>query len=84
MEKKGLMDTLRNQIVERKVIELIEQHAEFRDVPYKPPKEEVVAVNYTAAGASGREHSRKPSTTTAINPATVGKTKEASQPSGTQ
>ena len=50
LEKKGLMDTLRNQIVERKVIELIEQHAEFRDVPYTPQKDEVVAVTYTAAG----------------------------------
>jgi trigger factor len=75
LEKKGLMDTLRNQIVERKVIELIEQHAEFRDVPYAPPKDQVVAVSYTAAGASPEsipeaEHDE------GINPATVGKTKE--------
>jgi trigger factor len=75
LEKKGLMDTLRNQIVERKVIELIEQHAEFRDVSYSPPKDEVVAVNYTAAGTTGEaipeaEHNE------GINPATVGKTKD--------
>jgi len=75
LEKKGLMDTLRNQIVERKVIELIEQHAEFRDVPYEPQKEEVVAVNYTATGTSpesipAAEHDE------GINPATVGKTKD--------
>jgi trigger factor len=75
LEKKGLMDTLRNQIVERKVIELIQQHAEFRDVPYNPQQEEVVAVTYTAAGASPdsipeAEHNE------GINPATAGKTKE--------
>jgi trigger factor len=75
LEKKGLMDSLRNQIVERKVIELIEQHAEFRDVAYKAPQDEVVAVNYAAAGASAEsipqaEHNE------GINPATVGKTKD--------
>jgi len=75
IEKKGLMDTLRNQIVERKVIELIEQHAEFRDVPYNPQKDEVAAVSYAAAGASAEsipdaEHNE------GINPATAGKTKE--------
>jgi trigger factor len=51
LEKKGLMDTLRNQIIERKVIELIEKHAEFRDVPYQPQlKEEVAALDFAAAG----------------------------------
>jgi trigger factor len=75
LEKKGLMDTLRNQIIERKVIELIEQHAEFRDVPYAPPKEEVVAVNYTAAGA-GSEAIPEAEHNEGINPATVGKTKD--------
>ena len=45
------MDTLRNQIIERKVIELIQQNAEFKDVPYKPPKETIAAVNYAVAGA---------------------------------
>jgi trigger factor len=75
LEKKGLMDTLRNQVIERKVIELIEQHAEFRDVAYKPPHDETVAVAYAAAGASpesipAAEHDE------GINPATAGKTKE--------
>jgi trigger factor len=75
LEKKGLMDTLRNQIVERKVIELIEKHAEFRDVPYNPQKDEVAAVNYAALGAPAEaipeaEHND------GINPATVGKTKD--------
>jgi trigger factor len=73
LEKKGLMDTLRNQIVERKVIELIEQHAEFRDVPYTPPQDDVAAVQYTVAGTSSEaipqaEHNE------GVNPATAGKT----------
>jgi trigger factor len=75
IEKKGLMDTLRNQIVERKVIELIQSEAEFRDVPYSPPKDEVVAVNYTAAGASG-ENIPEAEHDEGVNPATIGKTKE--------
>jgi trigger factor len=73
LEKKGLMDTLRNQIVERKVIELIQQHAEFRDQPYKPPQEEVVAVNYTAAGTSP-ESIPQAEHNDSVNPATAGKT----------
>jgi trigger factor len=70
LEKRGLMDSLRNQIIERKAIELIQQHAEFRDVPYAPPKDDVVAVNYTVAGASAEsiptaEHDEGDSPTTA-------------------
>jgi len=73
LEKRGLMDTLRNQIIERKVIELIEQHAEFRDVPFKPQETKVVAVTYAVAGASAEsipsaEHNE------GQNPATAGKT----------
>jgi len=52
LEKRGLMDSLRNQIIERKAIDKIQSHAEFIDVPYVPPKEELVAVNYTSAGMS--------------------------------
>lgn len=75
IEKKGLMDTLRNQIIERKVIELIQSQAEFRDVPYSPPKDEVVAVNYTAAATSGESipHAEHDEGT---NPVNVGKTKD--------
>ena len=35
LEKSGSMDVLRNQIVERKVIELILEHATFKEVPYE-------------------------------------------------
>jgi trigger factor len=73
LEKKGLMDTLRNQIIERKVIELIESQATFREVPYTPQKDQTVAVAYTVAGASAEaipsaQHNE------GQNPATAGKT----------
>jgi trigger factor len=73
LEKKGLMDTLRNQIVERKVIELIESHAEFRDIPYEPQKDEAAAVAYTVAGASA-EAIPQAQHDEGQNPATAGKT----------
>jgi len=55
------------------VIELIEKHAEFRDVPFDPKKDEVAAVTYTAAGTAAdaipeAEHNE------GVNPATAGKT----------
>jgi trigger factor len=52
LEKRGLMDSLRNQIVERKAIELIEQNADFKETAYTPPKETIVAVNYAVSGAA--------------------------------
>jgi trigger factor len=55
LEKRGLMDTLRNQIVERKVIELIESQADFKDVPHASQKDDVVAVNYALAGGGTAE-----------------------------
>ena len=35
LEKSGSMDVLRNQIIERKVIERILEHATFKEVPYE-------------------------------------------------
>ena len=35
----GLMDVLRNQIIERKVLELVQSEAKFKDEPYEPRKE---------------------------------------------
>jgi trigger factor len=55
LEKRGLMDTLRNQIVERKVIELIESQADFKDVPHASQEDDVVAVNYALAGGGMAE-----------------------------
>ena len=50
LEKRGQMDTLRNQIIERKVIQLIQEEADFTDVPYEPPKDDTSAVDFAIAG----------------------------------
>ena len=36
LEQRDLMDVLRNQIIERKVIDLVLSHAKFKDVPFEP------------------------------------------------
>jgi trigger factor len=50
LEKGGLMDALRNQIIERKVIELVLSHARFKEVPYKPEGMETEALDQAAGG----------------------------------
>lgn len=50
LEKRGLMDVLRNQIVERKVLELVQGEAKFTDEPYNPEKNEVEAIHMAAGG----------------------------------
>lgn len=50
LEKRGLMDVLRNQIVERKVLELVQNEAKFKDEPYEPEKNEVEAIHMAAGG----------------------------------
>lgn len=53
LEKRGLWDVLRNQIIERKVIELVLEKAKFKDVPFKPEassEETTEAVDQTAGG----------------------------------
>lgn len=50
LEKSGQMDTLRNQIVERKTIEMICSHAQFSDKPFKPQWNQVSAVEFSIAG----------------------------------
>lgn len=50
LEKRGQIDTLRNQIVERKVIGLIKESATFNDVPYVAPKSEVTGVAFSISG----------------------------------
>jgi len=49
LEKRGMMDTLRNQIVERKVIDLICMHADFTDIGYEAPKYDTAAVSHAVA-----------------------------------
>ena len=54
IEKSGEMDILRNQIIERKVIDLILGEAEFTEVPYEMPNEKEEALN-RAAGSNEEE-----------------------------
>ncbi|MHB1033063.1 MAG: trigger factor [Pirellulales bacterium] len=55
LEKQGLMDTLRNQIIERKVVDLILSHATFKDVPYRPEGADAEAVDQAAGGGETSE-----------------------------
>jgi trigger factor len=57
LEKQGAMDVLRNQIIERKVVELILANAVFKEVPYQIEESDVAASELTAAGG---EHSEIP------------------------
>jgi len=61
LEKRGLMDVLRNQIIERKVIDLVRSHARFKDVPQPPDQPAVEAVEVAVAG--GDEDSPIPEVT---------------------
>jgi trigger factor len=55
LEKSGQLDAVRNQVVERKVIELILSHAQLEDEPYTPPRPKVEAVQFAIAGAAPEE-----------------------------
>jgi trigger factor len=53
LEKRGLMDVLRNQIVERKVLERVQSEARFTDEKYQPQKVDTEAISMAAGGGSG-------------------------------
>jgi trigger factor len=53
MEKRGLMDTLRNQIIERKAIDLITEAAEFTETDYELPAKTTHALNLCLSEARG-------------------------------
>ncbi len=53
IEKRGLMDVLQNQILERKVLELVQSKAEFNDQPYDPEPMDVEAVYLAIGGGEG-------------------------------
>jgi trigger factor len=55
LEKRGLMDVLRNQIIERKVLELVQSEAKFKDEPYAPEKSNTEAISIAAGGGAGGE-----------------------------
>jgi trigger factor len=50
LEKSGSMDVLRNQIIERKVVELILAQAKFKEVPYDFRRTDEEAVDHAAGG----------------------------------
>ena len=56
LEKRGAMDILRNQIIERKVIALVMEHAKFKDVDYTPPGEPEVEAVPIAIGGEADDH----------------------------
>ena len=55
LEKRDLMDILRNQIIERKTIAKILAHAQFKDVPFEVEEIETEAVDLSAAGGDEPE-----------------------------
>ena len=50
IEKTGNMDVLRNQIVERKVIDLILEHATFKEVPFEFEHTHAEAIDQALGG----------------------------------
>jgi len=54
IEKRGLMDVLQNQIVERKVLQVVQDEAKFKDEPYEPEPMDIEAI-HLAAGGEGAE-----------------------------
>ena len=50
IEKQDLNDSLRNQIVENKVIQLVLEHAKFKDVAYQQEGGDVEAIDFAAGG----------------------------------
>jgi len=50
IEKRGLMDSLRNQIIERKAINRIKDEAQFKEVEFTQPEDSITAVKFAIAG----------------------------------
>jgi trigger factor len=50
IEKSGNMDALRNQIVERKMIDMILEHAKFKEVPFEFERSETEAIDQSVGG----------------------------------
>jgi trigger factor len=50
LERRGLMDVLRNQIIERKTIDLITSHASFKDTPFEFQKPDAEAIDHAVCG----------------------------------
>ncbi len=50
LERRGLMDVLRNQIIERKTVDVVTSHASFKDVPFEFPVPDTEAVDHAICG----------------------------------
>ncbi|MBN2578412.1 MAG: trigger factor [Pirellulales bacterium] len=55
IEKSGNMDVLRNQIIERKMIDLILEHAKFKEVPFDFEPPETEALDQSVSGPTHEE-----------------------------
>ncbi len=55
LEKQDLMDSLRNQIIERKTVDRILEHAEFQDVPFEVEESDEFAIEQAAGGTPESE-----------------------------
>jgi trigger factor len=51
LERRGLMDVLRNQIIERKTIDLITSQASFKDTPFEFQRPDAEAIDHAVCGA---------------------------------
>jgi trigger factor len=60
LEKTNSFDVLRNQIIERKVIDRILEHAEFVEVPYEFPELDVEAIDRALGGEQAEIPAAKP------------------------
>ncbi len=58
LDKSGTMDALRNQIIERKVIDVILAEATFEETPFEPESSDSTAINRAAGG--GEDESEIP------------------------
>jgi trigger factor len=50
LERRGLMDVLRNQIIERKTVDLITSHASFKDTPFEFSRPDSEAIDHAVCG----------------------------------
>jgi len=50
LEKRGLMDVLRNQIIERKTLDVVTQNAKFTDTPFEFPRPDTDAIDHAVCG----------------------------------
>ena len=55
LERKGLMDVLRNQIIERKTIDLVTSQAKFEDMPFEFTKPDAEAIDHAVCGVAAGE-----------------------------